>query len=629
MVGVKFNVVSIALLTLTLSTHASASSNRVQEERDGTIYDYIIVGGGTSGLVVANRLSEDPSKSVLVLEHGYIDDSERTRIPYAANSLNYGDLRDGVVSTPATQLRNRTFAIRVASVVGGGTIVNGMAFCRGSAADYDAWEALGNPGWGWDMMLKYFKKSTTFHPPSPEHAKEFNITYDASYYGTNGPIQVGFPTLEYQDIKKAWKSWFAENITFPREHAAGKAVGAYWTPSNIDPVQVRRSHARLGYYDPIAGRKNLKLLTGMEVTKILFDESDEKSKSKDLKTIGVQYKDRQTNKTMKVLFGKKGGEVILSAGSIFSPQLLQLSGIGPAGVLKAAGVPVKKDMPAVGANLQDHPTVVQLFNVSGLSFPNPSTILTNETFNATARAEYLANKTGWYGYTRGNSLPFLSLPQITPEYRSRVSSLLSQKPGAYLPDVYKNNESLLKGFIAQRKILAEQFSGNSAAIGELPLAYTGGVLSALQKPLSRGTVTLNATHPEAPPVIETNVLQNPLDTKHLLDMVRFQRQHWSRPEMSWLSPVETSPGISAQSDEELLEELLDGNALSPTLAHPCCSLQMAKEELGGVVDSKLRVYGIRGLRVVDASVIPMIVGAHLMSTVFAVAEKGADVIREG
>ena len=523
------------------------------------------------------------------------------------------------MSAPQVNMGNKPYSLHVAQVVGGGSVVNGMAFDRASAADYDSWEALGNPGWNWESMLKYFRKSTTFTPPSPEHAAEFNITYDSKYYGTNGPIQVSYPKVEYQDQKKVWKSWYAENITFPREHASGDAVGAYWIPNNIDPKEVRRSHARLAYYDPVSSRPNLKLLTGQTVNQILLE-----GKGKNLKAVGIQFVDRTTGEVQQA---RASREVILSAGGIFTPHLMQLSGLGPKTVLEAAGIPVKKDIPGVGSNLQDHPTISLRYNISNLAFPNPTSLQTNATFNATSRAEYLANKTGFYGYAQRNTLAFLSLPQITPsKFRNLVSGLLSQNAVSFLPDIYKSTPALVRGFLAQRKVLANDFLTNKLAIGEMPLAYTGTALSALQKPLSRGTVTLDPKNLQTP-VIQFQALQNPFDLDILLEMVSWQRRHWSSPLLSSYAPVEIMPGAQVTDPKEIFNRIVENGGVAPSFAHPSCTCAMMPEELGGVVDSELRVYGVKGLRIVDASVMPVIVAAHLQSTVYAVAEKGADIIR--
>jgi choline dehydrogenase-like flavoprotein len=250
-------------------------------------------------------------------------------------------------SAPTPNLGGKTFPVYVGNLVGGSSMINGMAFDRASATDYDAWEALGNSGWNWNSLLTYFRKSTTFTPPTRSNAKEFGTTYDASYYGTNGPVHASFPNFEYQDTKNIWAAWKAEGVPLPREHAAGSAVGAYWTPTALLPKSQTRSSARNAYYDPIKGRTNLQLATGKTVNEILFDQGLFGLLSP--KASGVQYVSRSDGSVGQV-YAKR--EVILAAGSIFTPQLLQLSGIGPRAVLSAAGVGVKKELNAVGANMQ-------------------------------------------------------------------------------------------------------------------------------------------------------------------------------------------------------------------------------------------------------------------------------------
>jgi choline dehydrogenase-like flavoprotein len=226
-------------------------------------------------------------------------------------------------------------------------VVNGMAFDRASSADYDAWETLGNSGWNWNSLLVYFKKSTTFTPPAKSIVQEFGTTYDSSYYGTDGPIQASFPNFEYQDTKNVWAAWKAEGVHLPREHAAGSAVGAFWIPTALQPRTQTRSSAKNAYFDPVQSRTNLHLVTGMTVNEILFDQNLLSLSS--LKANGVQYVSRADGLVGKV-YAKR--EVILAAGSVFTPQLLQLSGIGPRDILTAAGVRIKKELNAVGANMQ-------------------------------------------------------------------------------------------------------------------------------------------------------------------------------------------------------------------------------------------------------------------------------------
>ncbi|KAF2473380.1 alcohol oxidase [Lindgomyces ingoldianus] len=576
-------------------------------------YDYIIVGGGLTGLVVANRLSELRDRTVLVIENGYIDDSLTTKVPNLANSLNSADMYS-ITSAPDPNLGNATYPVQVGNVVGGGSVVNGMAFDRASAADYDAWEELGNPGWGWDSLLYYFKKSTTFTPPLKSLAKEFGMTYDENYYGKTGPLQASYPPFDFPDTKTIWSSFRAEKITFPKEGGSGDGVGAYWIPTALDPKTMTRSHARTAYYDPVKTRSNLKLVTGQTVNEILFNG---------LTATGVQFVSR-ADKTVTKAYAKR--EVIMAAGGVFTPQLLQLSGLGPKSVLQAAGVKVKRDMPSIGANFQDHANVQMFYNLDNMSFPNPLSLSTNATYNASAWQEYLTKKTGQYTIAHGNSLAFLSLPQLTTNYKTIVNQLKGQKTADFLPPIY-SNKALLKGFEAQKSIITDMLSGNDAAAGEIPMSPFGLAISALQRPLSRGTIQLNPKDKYGNPVITFNTFQNPVDKAIIMAMIKFTRNHWARKELAGFAPLELVPGATAQTDDQIIKALVASGAILPTFAHPACTCAMMPEDKGGVVGSDLLVYGVDNLSVVDASILPLLPATHIQATMYAVAEKAADLIK--
>ncbi|CAO2655551.1 Nn.00g043540.m01.CDS01 [Neocucurbitaria sp. VM-36] len=598
-----------------ISTHPAGGSSAGEPDVGGKTFDYVIVGGGLTGLTVANRLSEDPTRSVLIIENGYAIDDITTQVPSFANSIN-AELTYDILSAPDANTGG-SHPVWVGNVVGGGSVVNGMAFDRASAADYDAWEALGNPGWNWYSLFGYFKKSTTFTPPTAANIKDFGTTYDASAYG-NGPVQASFPNFEYPDIKTIWASWKAEGVPIIKEHALGNAVGAYWTPTSLQPKTQTRSHARNAYYDPITSRRNLVLVTGNTVNEILFNQGLLTGYTAN----GVQYKSRLDGSVKKVYARR---EVVLAAGSIFTPQLLQLSGIGPKSVLNAAGVKVKKDMPAVGANMQDHPSANMFYDLKNQAFPNPLSVQ-NPTYNASAWAQYQNSRTGPITQAHGSSLAFLSLQTVSKNYAQIVNTVKSQNVRDYLPAVYSDS-ALLRGFSKQRDIIANLHSRSDAAVGEFPMVAFGLATSCLQRPLSRGTVTLDPNNKYGNPVVQWNTFQNPVDKAILAEMVRFTRQHWARPELSKFSPVEISPGVQAQSDDEIMADLIQQGGLEASFAHMSGSCSMMPQIYGGCVGSDLRVYGVNGLSIVDASIVPLIPATHLQATMYAVAEKAADIIK--
>jgi choline dehydrogenase-like flavoprotein len=553
--------------------------------------------------------------TVLVIENGYISNDISTQAPTSANNVNIKFMYN--ISSAPDANTGGSHPVWVGNVVGGGSVINGMALDRASAADYDAWQALGNPGWDWASLFDYFRKSTTFIAPTTASQEALGITFNASAYGS-GPIAASFPPFDYADMKDIWASWRAAGVPLPTEHASGNAVGAYWTPNSLQPDNQTRSDARNAYYDPVQGRHNLVLAQGRTVNEILFKPGIMTG----FKATGVQYKIRSTASIHRV-YAKR--EVILAAGSIFTPQLLQLSGIGPREILRAANIRVKRCMPAVGANLQDHPNAQMLYNLTNLSFPNPFSTQ-DPVYNASAWDEYRENRTGPITQAHGNSLAFLSLQSITNNSNAIVRTIRSQYVRDFLPSVYED-AALLRGFIKQREIISDLHSRNDAAVAEFPMVSSGLAMNALQRPLSRGTVTLDPENKYGHPVIQWNTFQNPVDKQILAEMVRWTRQHWSRPELSKFSPREVCPGPEAQSDDEIMDGLNRQGALEASEAHMSGSCSMMPQKLGGCVGSDLRVYGTTHLSIVDASVLPLIPATHLQATMYAVAEKAADLIK--
>jgi choline dehydrogenase-like flavoprotein len=362
-------------------------------------------------------------------------------------------------------------------------------------------------------------------------------------------------------------------------------------------------------------------MTNTHVDEILFKNDTT------LVASGVRYTSNANSSTASV-FAKK--EVILAAGSIFTPHLLMLSGIGPQDELSAAKIALKKDLPAVGSNFQDHQALYMSFNLSNQAIPNPDMLVTtpNQVFNATAAELYSANRTGPWTFGRGNAVLFLAFKDFSTKYADITALISQQDATAYLPQRYSKIDGLLKGFMAQRKILIDHYLSDDAATGEYPIQPWGRATTALQKPLSRGMLTLNTTHPSANPIVVRNAFQNPVDKLVLGELVRWNRKHWTTaPLLRRYAPVETVPGAQYQTDDEIFDASIKAAALNPTYAHSSGACALMPEELGGCVDPQLRVYGVEKLRVVDASILPLIPAAHLQATMYAVAEKAADIIK--
>ncbi|KAH8803083.1 hypothetical protein F5884DRAFT_683119 [Xylogone sp. PMI_703] len=576
-------------------------------------YDYIVVGGGQSGLVIANRLSENSTRSVLVVEYGYFDNNPGQLEPTSAFTYPPADLFNAT-SVPQPGLNNRQGIVYAASVVGGGSTVNGMLHDRGSADDYNNWEKLGNPGWGFDDLLPYFKKSTNFTPPRPDLAEQYNITWDIpDAWGTDGPIQITYPDWQWPTINVQWKAWTEVGVSKQVEGAAGDAYNAFWVPSNTDQ-QYRRSYARSGYFDPVKNRRNLQLLTGYRVNEVQFDET------KRAESVTIQA--RGTPNGASTTTVKANQEIILCSGWMHTPQILQRSGIGPRALLEQAGIDVLVDLPGVGSNLQDHPAVSIGFTYQTDLQPNPSTARTNATFAQWEQQQWQQRK-GPLSIGVGNALATVPLPILDPAYQSTISKAQAQAPASYLPSVYTSEN--IDGYVAQRDLLLQSWAKQDNGVVEIPFSGGGSTSLVLEKPLSRGTVRVNTTDKYAEPTVDYNTNVNPVDLDIFVAVVKFTRKWMAAPSMKQLTPVETTPGTSVTTDQQITNYAIQG--MTPSTAHGCCTAAMAPQELAGVVSSNLTVYGVTGLSVGDISIFPMILATHPCASVYAVAEKAADLIK--
>ncbi|KAK2792426.1 hypothetical protein FQN52_003361 [Onygenales sp. PD_12] len=407
-----------------------------------------------------------------------------------------------------------------------------------------------------------------------------------------------------------------------KEHADGKSIGQIWSPAALDPETMTRSSSLTAYYDSSKERENLKMLNEHQVIGLTFEPGE----GQGLVVSGVKALDRQAD-NKEVTFRARE-EVILAAGAIHTPQILQLSGIGPEAVVEAAGIESRLDLPGVGSNFQDHPVAYLNWEMEN-TYPQPNIMRINETFAAEALREYLQHKTGPYTKAQSNTIAFLTLPMLTDDVESLIAILENQAPGTSLPEVYRDEETLLAGFEAQRKILTEQLRAGSVAAIEMPYGGTGQVPNSLQKPLSHGTVHLNTTHPHAEPIVTYNALTNPFDRTALYTSIQFTRRYFNTTTLAHPHPHEVSPGANNRSQEEVLAALRAGGPLSlgPSFAHAGCSGPMMPREMGGCVGGDLRVYGTEGVRVVDGSVMPVVLAAHLQAGLYAVAGRGVDVVR--
>jgi choline dehydrogenase-like flavoprotein len=387
----------------------------------------------------------------------------------------------------------------------------------------------------------------------------------------------------------------------------GSAIGVFYNTNTLDPNDMTRSHARLAYYEPVKSQSNFHILLKQHVTKILFTKKGGK-----VQVEGVEYAASEDSPRITVQVRK---EAILSAGGIGSPRILQASGVGPSALLNKLNIPVVVDLPGVGANLQDHAWNTFLSDLTTL----PDHGYTPEEVESL----YRLNKTGPRTVGGSNLLTFIPLemmsgPAFTQQY---ISDYREQSPSEFLhPDTHP---SVVAGYSVQKEILTRRLARNDMAAAEFSCAKAFTFIIA-QHPFSRGHVHITSPSTFVPPEIDFRYGSNPLDFTILVESVKWLRKAYATPHLAQYNPVEIAPGPEVTSDEGITEWI---KTTMDTMFHSCCTNAMMPKRLGGVVDSELRVWGIQGLRVVDASVIPLIPATHLQATIYALAEKAADMIK--
>jgi choline dehydrogenase-like flavoprotein len=499
-----------------------------------------------------------------------------------------------------------------------------MATLYPSKRVFDVWTELGNRGWDADTVTPYYKKFETFHQPTPELIKELSLDYlDSHLHGKDGPIHASFPSF-YLLPQKLWiDSWKNLGLRASKDPISGQAVGAFTSPSYIDPKSATRSHAGIAYYDPVSSRPNLHLKENAMVEKVLLSKSSDGS----VIATGVQYK---VNGQSQISHARK--EVILSAGAFGSPAILELSGIGDASLLGSLGIDVVLSNPNVGENLQDHP--MNIISVEVLDENDSLDSLRDPKRLQDAMRKYTEERIGPFALAF-NAMAYLPLIDLfDAEDKVSLGDLISK--------LVDNNNTEISGAqrIQQNHIKSILMDPNdstcyhSAAPAEFfPLLAPQGIntvsmVSTLLHPLSRGSTHIQSTDPTTHPKIDPKYLSHPLDlevfARHILHMGKIVSL---QPLASlFKSDGKTNPPAGLPNTLEDAKAWAKEGTISQY--HPSGACSMMPKELGGVVGERLIVHGTKNLRIVDASIFPMIPKGPITSTVYAIAERAADIIKE-
>jgi choline dehydrogenase len=525
-------------------------------------FDYVIVGAGPAGCVLANRLSADPATSVLLLEAGGRDNYIWIHIPVGYLYCMGNKRTDWCFKTEAEAgLNGRALAYPRGKVLGGCSSINGMIYMRGQARDYDQWRQLGNAGWSWDDVLPYFKRS------------EDQARGADDMHGIGGEVRVEEQRLSWE-ILDAFRDAAAETgIPKTDDFNRGNNEGCgYFQVTQRRGI--RRSSAR-AFLHPVMKRPNLTVMTQAQARRVRLESR---------RATGVEFwRDGEAS------FAAASREVILAAGAVGSPQLLQVSGIGPGELLQRHGIAARHLLPGVGENLQDHLQLRLAFKVS-----NARTL--NE------RASRLFGRLGI-----GLEFAFLRRGPMTMA-PSQLGAFAKSDPARETPDLEYHVQPLTLDRFGE-------------PLHSFP-AFTASVCNL--RPTSRGSIRINSPDAREAPAIKPNYLATDEDRRVAVAAIRLTRRICAAPALARFAPEEFKPGIEAQSDAELAQAAGD---IATTIFHPVGTCRMGQDD-GAVVDERLRVRGIASLRVVDASIMPVITSGNTNAPTVMIAEKAADMIRE-
>jgi choline dehydrogenase-like flavoprotein len=530
-------------------------------------FDVVVVGAGSAGCALAGRLSEDPGVRVALLEAGPPDRSVLIHCPAGLALLaQTGQANWAFATEPQPGLNGRRGYQPRGKVLGGSSSINAMIYLRGRPEDYDHWAALGNPGWHWDAVRPYFLKA------------EHNERGAGPHHATGGPLNVMDLRAPNPVAARFIRAALQAGLPANEDFNGATQEGAGWY--QVTHRDGERFSAAKAYLAPHRSRPNLSVITGARATKLLFEGT---------RATGVEYRSDGGGPLRRIA---ARAEVLLSAGALQSPQLLMLSGVGDGAALQRLGLPVVAHLPAVGAHLHDHIDVVQVVTAPGV----------HDLFGISpAGAWRVLQGVRHWRRERGGML--------TTNF-AEAGAFLRTRPEEPLPDVQLH---FVVGKLVdhgRKTVLGHGFSCHAC----------------LLQPASRGSVTLASPDPLAAPRIDPNFLAEPDDTARMVAAFKAMRHILQQPALAELGGRELRASAGAQTDAQI-EAFIRNHA--DTIYHPVGSCRMGPASMpgGAVVDAQLRVHGLQGLRVVDASVMPRIVSGNTNAPVIMIAEKAADLVR--
>ncbi len=532
------------------------------------VFDYIVAGAGSAGCVMANRLSADGRYSVLLLEAGGRDLNPWIHVPVGYFKTLHNPKTDWCYKTQSDPgLNGRSIDWPRGRTLGGSSSINGLLYVRGQHEDYDHWRQLGNAGWSFEDVLPYFRRA------------EDQENGECDYHGSGGPLSVSNMRVHREVCDALIDA--AEEIDIPRNDDFNGATQEGAGYFQLTARKGRRCSTAVGYLNPARGRPNLKIVTHAHVETLLFAEES----STEVKGINFSVNGRPHHATLKT-----GGEVVLSAGAIGSPQVLQLSGVGPGELLQKNSIPVRRELPGVGRNLQDHLQIRMIYEVN---VPTLNDEINNFVRRTLMGVQYVLARTGPMAMGASQVCIFCKSRGDLgrPDIQFHFQPLSADKPG----------------------IEMHPFSGITMSVCQL-------------RPESRGHIEIVSPDPQVHPEIHPNYLSETSDQETAVAGMRVSRSLTETSALSQYVVKEVVPGATAQTDEELLDMARN---ISQTIYHPTSTCKMGrKTDSMSVVDERLRVHGVQGVRVVDASIMPTIVSGNTNAPTIMVAEKASDMILE-